>query len=150
MTATQVHSNDPNNPQVIGRTYPVVLVETNPSSPASTHTPAYAAEVRTRDNKGWAAPNGVRHYPTAEKAEEAIRTARANQAAPNIPKGLRLGSNQKHALWMATLDGGQVDDRYGPALAKKGLAKEEMFHHSLTELGYQVADEIFDEDGNLR
>ncbi len=135
---------------VIGRVEPVRLAERAPGAVSITYTPAFAAEVLSRTGDGWLAPGGVRHYPTAAAAEQAIRTARAAQAAPVVPKGLRLGANQKHALWAATIASGEVDGKHGPALAKKGLAEESLFRYRLTDLGYAVARALFDADGNPR
>lgn len=151
MTTTATTQITDTNGNVIGRITPTRLAERAPGAPAITYTPAFSADVRNRTGDGWLAPGGVRHYPTAAAAEKAIHAARAAQKVPNIPKGLRLGSNQKHALWLASITrDGEVDGKHGPALAKKGLAEESLFRYRLTELGHQVAAELFDADGNPR
>lgn len=134
----------------IGRIEKVRLADRPAGAHAPVYTDAYAADVLGRTGDHWVNPNGQRHYPTAQAAEQAIHEARANQAAPVIPKGLRLGANQKHALWVASISDGVVDDKYGPALEKKGLATEALFRYRLTDLGHEVADALFDADGNPR
>lgn len=135
---------------VIGRIEPVRLVESRPDA-TRTITDAFAAEVLSRTGERWLNPGGVRHYPTADTARAAIHTARAAQTAPALPKGLRLGANQKWALWNASINrDGLVEDKYGPALAKKDLADDDGWHYRITDLGRQVADRMFDIDGNPR
>lgn len=134
---------------VVGRVNPVKLAERATGSSAVTHTDAYTAEVLNTSGTHWSAPGGVRHYPTAEAARKAILAARS-APTPEVTKGLRLGANQKHELWAAASGDGQINDQYGPALTRKGLAVDNGIAYTITGLGRQVAAALFDDDGNPR
>ncbi|MEU0236754.1 hypothetical protein ABZ234_03620 [Nocardiopsis sp. NPDC006198] len=116
-----------------------------------TYADAYSAAYRNSADTGYLPTSPDRH-PTAEAAKAAVLKAHAEARLPRIPKGLRLGANQKYALWVASLSGaGRLDDVHGAKLAAKGLAEgDDWVGYTLTPLGRQIAAEFYDDDGNLR
>lgn len=132
----------------IGRVTPTKLAERATGSSVVTYTAAFSATVLNQSGV-WSAPGGVRHYPTADAARDAILTARTTPA-PKAPSGLRLGSNQRHALWAAHISDGVVEDRHGAALTKKGLAVDNGIRYLITDQGRETVRALFDDDGNPR
>lgn len=132
---------------LIGRIRPVELTERAVGAVSITYTSAWAADIKTSSGN-WTQPTKP-YYATPDEARHAIETAHATPT-PQIPKGLRLGSHQKHALWIAVAHNVPIDDKHGPALAKKGLAEERSWLYWPSGLGRQVAHALFDDDGNPR